>query len=123
MLLYIVRHGDPIYNPDSLTELGKLQADAVAKRLAVHGIDEIYSSPLFRAQFTANPTAVLTKKEVQIEEWMSENLAARDFFVDGIDSYPYSTKDDDRVIPLLVYEEYDGYGVYYSLLENGEKSF
>ena len=43
------------------------------------------------------------------------------FFVDGIDSYPYSTKDDDRVIPLLVYEEYDGYGVYYSLLENGEK--
>lgn len=43
------------------------------------------------------------------------------FFVDGIDSYPYSTKDYDRVIPLLVYEEYDGYGVYYSLLENGEK--
>ena len=29
------------------------------------------------------------------------------FFIDGIDSYPNSTKDDDRVIPLLVYEEYD----------------
>ena len=43
------------------------------------------------------------------------------FFIDGVDSYPYSTKDDDRVIPLLVYEECDGYGMYYSLLENGER--
>ena len=34
MLLYIVRHGDPIYNPDSLTERGKLQAAALGKRLA-----------------------------------------------------------------------------------------
>ena len=87
MLLYIVRHGDPIYNPDSLTELGKLQADAVAKRLAAHGIDEIYSSPLFRAQFTAQPTAVLTKNEVQIEEWMSESLAWQDFTVELPDGF------------------------------------
>ena len=26
MLLFVVRHGDPIYDPDSLTPLGKLQA-------------------------------------------------------------------------------------------------
>ena len=44
MILYYVRHGDPIYNPDSLTELGKRQAEAVAKRLAVHGIDKIFAS-------------------------------------------------------------------------------
>ena len=31
MLLYIVRHGDPIYNPDSLTPKGHLQAKALAK--------------------------------------------------------------------------------------------
>ena len=43
------------------------------------------------------------------------------FFIDGVDSYPYSTKDDDRVVPLLVYEECDGYGMDYSLLENGER--
>ena len=80
MLLYIIRHGDPNYNPDSLTELGKIQARAVAKRLAKNGIDKIYSSPLIRAQQTAEPTAILLKKEVQIEEWTSENVATRYFW-------------------------------------------
>ena len=56
MLLYIVRHGDPIYNPDSLTPKGHLQAKALAKRFALHGLDKIYSSPLIRAQQTAKPT-------------------------------------------------------------------
>lgn len=42
------------------------------------------------------------------------------FFIDGIDSYPYSTFDDDRQIPLLVYEEVDGRGKYYSLSESGK---
>ena len=31
MLLYYIRHGDPVYNPDSLTSLGEEQAKAVAK--------------------------------------------------------------------------------------------
>ena len=43
------------------------------------------------------------------------------FFIDGIDSYPNSVRDDDRIIPLLVYEEIDGEGEYFSLLENGER--
>ena len=41
MLLFYVRHGDPIYDPDMLTPLGKRQAESVAKRLAMYGIDEI----------------------------------------------------------------------------------
>ncbi|MDD4688252.1 MAG: histidine phosphatase family protein [Eubacteriales bacterium] len=82
MLLYIVRHGDPIYNPDSLTALGKVQANSVAKRLALHGIDKIFSSPLVRARQTAEPTAILTKNEIAIEDWMSEDLAWKDFTVE-----------------------------------------
>ncbi len=82
MLLYIIRHGDPIYNPDSLTPKGHLQAAAVAKRLAVHGIDKIYSSPLIRAQQTAQPTCDLLGKEMQIEEWASENLAYKNMSVE-----------------------------------------
>ena len=81
MLLYIIRHGDPIYAPDSLTPKGKLQAEALAKRLALHGIDEIYASPLHRAQMTAQPTADLLNKEIHIEEWTSENLAYQSFSV------------------------------------------
>ena len=52
MLLYVIRHGDPIYNPDSLTPKGKRQAEAVARRLSVHGLDRIFSSPLGRARKT-----------------------------------------------------------------------
>lgn len=43
------------------------------------------------------------------------------FFIDGIDSYPYYITDEHRVIPLLIYEECDGKGKYFSLLESGEK--
>lgn len=62
MLLFYVRHGDPVYNPDSLTPLGKRQAEAVAKRLAIYGIDKIYSSTSNRAYRTAMPLSELTKK-------------------------------------------------------------
>ncbi len=79
MLLYIIRHGDPIYDPDSLTKLGELQAAALAKRLAVYGLDEIYASPLKRAQQTAQPTCDILKKEFSVEEWTSESLAWQDF--------------------------------------------
>ncbi len=85
MLLFIVRHGDPVYNPDSLTPKGHLQAAALAKRFAMHGLDKIYSSPLFRAQLTAKPTCDILGKEMQIEEWTNESLAGKDFFVTRAD--------------------------------------
>ena len=66
MLLFYIRHGDPIYHPDNLTPLGLRQAESVAKRLALFGIDEVYSSSSIRAQLTAQPTAEITKKEVKI---------------------------------------------------------
>lgn len=81
MLLFIVRHGDPIYDPDSLTPKGHLQAKALAKRFAVHGLDRIYASPLIRAQQTATPTSELLGIPIVTEEWTSESLVARDFFI------------------------------------------
>ena len=41
MLLYIVRHGDPNYEVDCLTERGKLQAEAIGKRIFDAGINQI----------------------------------------------------------------------------------
>ena len=80
MLLFIVRHGDPIYNPDSLTPKGHLQAQALAKRFAVNGLDEIYSSPLNRAKQTAQPTCDILGKPYTVEDWTSETKAADDLF-------------------------------------------
>ena len=78
MILYYVRHGDPIYNPNQLTPLGERQAEAVAKRLAVHGIDKIYSSPSKRARQTAQPLCEITKQEAVILDWTDEDLLYRD---------------------------------------------
>lgn len=72
MLLYIVRHADPIYNPDTLTPKGRLQAQALAKRFAVHGLDKVYSSPMGRAVETAKPTCDLLGLKLNIEEWTRE---------------------------------------------------
>ena len=74
MLLFYIRHGDPVYDPDSLTALGQEQARALAKRLASYGLDEIYSSSSNRAQMTAKPTAEYLKKEVTLCPWAHENI-------------------------------------------------
>ena len=72
MLLYIVRHGDPIYETDSLTERGKLQAEAVGKRIFDSKIDRIFSSPMGRAMETAEPACRLLGLTKNIEEWAHE---------------------------------------------------
>ena len=72
MLLYLIRHGDPIYDPDSLTPLGLRQAEAVGKRLAQHGLDRIFSSSSTRALQTAQPTAEMLKMDVTVLDWCSE---------------------------------------------------
>lgn len=75
MLLFYVRHGDPIYSPDSLTPLGERQAEAVAKRLAMHGVDKIYSSTSMRAQLTAKPTCEILKKTPELLDFANESHA------------------------------------------------
>lgn len=72
MLLYIVRHGDPVYVTDSLTERGKRQAEAVGKRIYDSQIDRIFSSPMGRALETAGPACRLLGLECNIEEWTHE---------------------------------------------------
>ena len=67
MILYYVRHGDPIYETDSLTPRGKLQAEAVGKRMFDSKIDRIFSSPMGRAQETAEPACRLLGLEKHIE--------------------------------------------------------
>lgn len=75
MLLYYIRHGEPTYDPDELTPVGRRQAEAVARRLARFGVDRIFSSSSIRAQQTARPTAELTRREVVTLDWCHEDYA------------------------------------------------
>ena len=57
MRIIFVRHGNPNYQLDVLTELGHEQARAAAERLCHEGIEAIYSSTCGRAMQTAEYTA------------------------------------------------------------------
>lgn len=96
MLLFYVRHGDPIYSPDSLTPLGERQAEAIAKRLSLYGIDDIYTSSSNRAILTSKPTCEILKKEATVLDWCNEAYAANDFFFkskEGIDTWCFYMQD------------------------------
>lgn len=72
MLLYIIRHGDPDYTTDTLTERGWQQAEAVGKRLVDAGINRIFTSPMGRARQTAEPACRLLGLTPTVEEWTHE---------------------------------------------------
>lgn len=80
MRLYIIRHADPDYPNNTLTPAGHLEAAALARRIAGHGLDIIAASPLPRAQITARYTADLLKRPVDTHDWLTE--------VEGWDTEP-----------------------------------
>lgn len=49
MKILIIRHGEPDYSIDSLTEKGWREAELLSRRLAPLGIRDFYVSPLGRA--------------------------------------------------------------------------
>ncbi len=72
MRIVFVRHGEPDYENDCLTEKGRQQAMAVSKRLAREGISELYASPMGRAQETASYTASALGLDVVTLDFMHE---------------------------------------------------
>ena len=72
MKLIIVRHGDPDYKNDRLTEQGKVEAKLLAERMKNVKADECYVSPLGRAKETAAYS--LEKMGMTAEElpWLRE---------------------------------------------------
>ena len=54
MKLLIVRHGDPDYTIDSLTEKGWKEAEYLSEKLSKMKLDYFYVSPLGRAKDTAS---------------------------------------------------------------------
>ena len=62
MRLLIIRHGDPDYELDSLTEKGFREVELLSERLVKEKMDQIYVSTMGRAMKTAEPTLEKTGK-------------------------------------------------------------
>ena len=86
MKLIIVRHGEPNYEIDGLTEKGKVEAELVSRKLTKENISEIYCSVLGRARLTAEPTLKKLGMTAEYCEWLKEF----DYKV----SLPYLDKED-----------------------------
>ncbi len=72
MRILIVRHGDPNYEIDSLTETGWKEANLAADRIARMDIKEFYLSPLGRAQDTASCTLKKMNRTGITYDWLKE---------------------------------------------------
>ena len=72
MRLVFVRHAEPDYENDSLTEKGFREAESLCRRLEQWHVDAFYSSPLERALLTAEPLMKKLGKEPMVLKWMRE---------------------------------------------------
>jgi probable phosphoglycerate mutase len=72
MKLLIVRHADPDYPNNTITSAGHQEAQALAKRMVLLGLDRIYSSPLGRALDTMRYSADALGLEPVILPWTAE---------------------------------------------------
>lgn len=72
MKIVIVRHGDPDYEHDTLTERGKIEAELVSGRISKMKVDYFYVSPLGRAQATAKYTLDKMGRTAETMDWLRE---------------------------------------------------
>lgn len=72
MKLLIVRHGDPDYTIDSLTEKGWREARYLAQKLSKLEIKDFYVSPLGRAKDTASCTLKKMNRTATECDWLKE---------------------------------------------------
>lgn len=95
MRIIFIRHGEPDYEYDTLTETGFKQAQIVAQRLKDENIDEIWSSTNGRAVNSAKPTAELLGLPVKTVDFMREvtwgSKTGEKLFADG---HPWDIADE-----------------------------
>ena len=95
MRIVFVRHGEPDYANDCLTETGHRQARAAAERLKEEGIEEIWCSPLGRARITAEYASEALGLPVNTLDFMRElswgSMDGEPVFSDG---HPWNIADE-----------------------------
>lgn len=72
MRLIFIRHAEPDYEHDSLTEKGWREAKLLAVRTKSWQVDDFYVSPLGRAQDTASFTLKAHGKTAEVMDWLHE---------------------------------------------------
>ena len=78
MRLIFIRHGDPDYEHDTLTEKGLREAALLGERVKDWDVDALYVSCLGRARKTAQPVEAALGREGIVLDWLQEYRAKID---------------------------------------------
>ena len=70
MRLIFIRHGEPDYEHDSLTEKGRREAELVAQKVKEINPDFVYSSPLGRAELTCKYSQEVCGFDYEVLPWL-----------------------------------------------------
>lgn len=98
MRILLIRHGDPDYEHDTLTEKGRREAALLAKAAPYMNIDDCFVSPLGRARDTASPSLRAMGKEAAVLDWLTEFPARADLnaYEELSAAYPDAEKHDGK---------------------------
>lgn len=72
MRILIIRHADPDYAVDSLTEKGWKEAELLSSRISKLDVRAFYCSPLGRAKDTASVTLNKIGRDAEYLDWLKE---------------------------------------------------
>lgn len=72
MRIIFIRHGDPDYVNDTLTEKGWREAELLANRVNRWDVADFYCSSMGRARDTASCTLKKVNRDAQVFDWMRE---------------------------------------------------
>lgn len=112
MRLVLIRHGDPDYANDTLTEKGWKEAKCLAKTAKDLNLGTCYMSPLGRAQDTASCTLETLGITAQTLDWLEEFPARFDLneYMDLEHAYPNTRKNPDgSYVRRVVWDMVPGY--------------
>ena len=101
MKIMIVRHAEPDYSIDSLTEKGRVEAELLSRRLCREkDVLGYYVSPLGRARETARYTMEKLGSQAEVLPWLEE---FRGTFFDPDRQHIYPQADFDFCTQLSIY--------------------
>lgn len=112
MRILMIRHGDPDYANDTLTEKGWKEAELLAKTAADLHLGTCYMSPLGRAQDTASCTLKELGITAETLDWLKEFPPRLDLnqHPELLKAYPTSRKaEDGTYVPRVVWDMVPSY--------------
>lgn len=105
MDIYFIRHGDPDYDHDCLTDLGHFKAEKTSEELVKMSFDMIFASSMNRAIQTAKHLTDKTNQKISLLDWAREDTTwayLHDIDEDGHGRWFFDVKKNQEKLSCLV---------------------